>query len=144
MLGLLKNLFAQTPAPAAPLQEVQLQIPDMGDAAGTMTKAQAEFLQMLGIPVPESLSANQAGLLLSCAQYVRHMYAQKFTRNLSHCPQRVIAGMLPNMLSSADIREYVLAWNEDMRANDMDNHPFRGRKKNPIHQDLEMLFGLVA
>ena len=138
------GLFKKQHAPAAPLREVQLEIPDMGDAAGTMTTAQADFLQTLGLPVPDSLSQNQAGLLLSCAQYVRHMYAQKFTRNLSHCPQKVIVGMLPNMLSNADIRAYILAWNEDMRANHMDDHPFRGRKKNPIHQDLEMLLGLLV
>lgn len=108
MFGLFKNLFTQTSAPAAPLQEVQLQIPDMGDAAGTMTNAQAEFLNKLGLPMPDSLSGNQAGLILSCAQYVRHMYAEKFTRNLSHCPQRVIAAMLPNMISNEEIREYVM------------------------------------
>jgi len=140
------GLFKKTPAhaPAAPLQEVQLQIPDMGDAAGTMTERQAQFLQTLGIPSPNSLSENQAGLLLSCAQYVRHLYATKLNRNLSHCPQKVIIGMLPNMLSNPEIREYILAWNEGMRENDMDNSPFRGRKKNPIHQDLEMLFGLLV
>ncbi len=144
MFGLFKNKVSPTHA-AAPLQEVQLQIPDMGDAAGTMTKAQAEFLQTLGIPVPDSLSGNQAGLLLSCAQYVRHMYAEKFNRNLSHCPQKLVVSMLPNMLSNQDIREYIIAWNEYlMEDHDRADRPFRGRKKNPIHQDLEMLFGLLV
>ncbi len=153
IFGTLRKLIQQVvdPRPADPWQGwtevpalpevVEINLPVMEGEPGSLTNAQKDFLEKLQFEAPERLNYMQAGLVLNCIQYVRYLYAENLSRNLSQCPSALYLRLLPFMVSRPDIIAYLEKWDQSMMdREDSNNAPFARRKKNPIHLEIQRQF----
>lgn len=126
------------PLPAA----VQFNVPELkGDTRDGISRNQKKYLDDLKIPDCENLSLMQAGLVISCAEYVRLLYADNFDCNSNLCPPLLYLNMLPFMLSRPDICDYVIKWNETIFMRESAKiRPFARRRDNPIHAEIQRKF----
>ncbi len=145
MLNALRKLFQQTvdpqveraEQPSTP-EEIEFSVPPIkGDAAGSITESQLDYLRLLKIPAPDSLGVEQASLLISCVQYVRMLFEEFAERDLKQCPPALYLRMLPWMLSTPEIVDYIRKWNKRQRNMDSPfQEPFKGKKNDPMHLEI--------